>query len=90
MQQFTGDAARSRDTARSTVDWVREAQQRGAGTRARFKHMFARPSRDGRRQQDRFNPGAKSAFRLAINHSAAEQVPLGCRHRTSPFAGVAQ
>jgi imidazole glycerol-phosphate synthase subunit HisF len=31
VQQFTGDAARSRDTSRSTVDWVIEAQQRGAG-----------------------------------------------------------
>jgi cyclase len=31
VQQFTGDAARSRDTARSTLDWVIEAQERGAG-----------------------------------------------------------
>jgi cyclase len=31
VQQFTGDAARSRDTSRSTVDWVMEAQRRGAG-----------------------------------------------------------
>jgi imidazole glycerol-phosphate synthase subunit HisF len=31
VQQFTGDARRSRDTARSTVDWVVEAQRRGAG-----------------------------------------------------------
>jgi cyclase len=31
VQQFTGDAARTRDTSRSTVDWVVEAQQRGAG-----------------------------------------------------------
>jgi len=31
VQQFTGDAARSRDTSRSTVDWVIEAQRRGAG-----------------------------------------------------------
>jgi imidazole glycerol-phosphate synthase subunit HisF len=31
VQQFTGDAARSRDTARKTLDWVREAQRRGAG-----------------------------------------------------------
>jgi cyclase len=31
VQQFTGDAARSRDTARMTLDWVIEAQQRGAG-----------------------------------------------------------
>jgi cyclase len=31
VQQFTGDAARTRDTARSTIDWVIEAQQRGAG-----------------------------------------------------------
>jgi cyclase len=31
VQQFTGDALRSRDTARSTVDWVIEAQRRGAG-----------------------------------------------------------
>ena len=31
VQQFTGDAARSRDTARKTLDWVIEAQQRGAG-----------------------------------------------------------
>ena len=31
VQQFTGDAARTRDTCRSTVDWVVEAQQRGAG-----------------------------------------------------------
>ena len=31
VQQFTGDAARSRDTARATLDWVVEAQQRGAG-----------------------------------------------------------
>jgi imidazole glycerol-phosphate synthase subunit HisF len=31
VQQFTGDAARSRDTQRLTLDWVREVQQRGAG-----------------------------------------------------------
>ena len=31
VQQFTGDAARSRDTSRLTVDWVREVQDRGAG-----------------------------------------------------------
>ena len=31
MQQFTGDVERSRDTSRSTLDWVVEAQRRGAG-----------------------------------------------------------
>jgi cyclase len=31
VQQFTGDALRTRDTARNTVDWVIEAQRRGAG-----------------------------------------------------------
>jgi cyclase len=31
VQQFTGDVARSRDTSRLTLDWVREVQQRGAG-----------------------------------------------------------
>jgi len=31
VQQFTGDALRSRDTSRSTLDWVIEAQRRGAG-----------------------------------------------------------
>ncbi len=31
VQQFTGDAARTRDTSRSTLDWVVEAQRRGAG-----------------------------------------------------------
>jgi cyclase len=31
VQQFTGDAARSRDASRSTLDWVIEAQRRGAG-----------------------------------------------------------
>jgi len=31
VQQFTGDAARSRDTARRTEQWVKEVQQRGAG-----------------------------------------------------------
>ncbi len=31
VQQFTGDAARTRDTRRSTIDWVIEAQGRGAG-----------------------------------------------------------
>ena len=31
VQQFTGYFERSRDTARSTVDWVIEAQRRGAG-----------------------------------------------------------
>ncbi len=31
VQQFTGDVERSRDTLRSTVDWVAEAQARGAG-----------------------------------------------------------
>jgi len=31
VQQFTGDSARSRDTFRDTLDWVREAQCRGAG-----------------------------------------------------------
>jgi imidazole glycerol-phosphate synthase subunit HisF len=31
VQQFTGDAARSRDTARRTVDWIQEVQERGAG-----------------------------------------------------------
>jgi cyclase len=31
VQQFTGDADRSRDTARRTEDWVLEVQRRGAG-----------------------------------------------------------
>jgi cyclase len=31
VQQFTGDAARTRDTTRKTTDWVLEVQQRGAG-----------------------------------------------------------
>jgi imidazole glycerol-phosphate synthase subunit HisF len=31
VQQFTGDAVRIRDTSRSTIDWVIEAQRRGAG-----------------------------------------------------------
>jgi cyclase len=31
VQQFTGDVERSRDTARSTADWIIEAQRRGAG-----------------------------------------------------------
>jgi imidazole glycerol-phosphate synthase subunit HisF len=31
VQQFTGDVERSRDTLRGTVDWVIEAQARGAG-----------------------------------------------------------
>jgi len=31
VQQFTGDPGRTRDTSRSTVDWVIEAQRRGAG-----------------------------------------------------------
>ncbi len=31
VQQFTGDSKRSRDTRRRTLDWVLEAQQRGAG-----------------------------------------------------------
>ena len=31
VQQFTGDVERTRDTARRTLDWVVEAQERGAG-----------------------------------------------------------
>jgi cyclase len=31
VQQFTGDAARMRDTARGTIEWAIEAQRRGAG-----------------------------------------------------------
>jgi imidazole glycerol-phosphate synthase subunit HisF len=31
VHQFTGDAARTRDTSRNTLDWVVEAQRRGAG-----------------------------------------------------------
>jgi cyclase len=31
VQQFTGDVHRTRDTARDTLAWVAEAQQRGAG-----------------------------------------------------------
>lgn len=31
VHQFTGDPQRSRSTARRTLDWVREAQDRGAG-----------------------------------------------------------
>jgi cyclase len=31
VQQFTGDTERTRDTSRRTLDWVVEAQQRGAG-----------------------------------------------------------
>jgi cyclase len=31
VQQFTGDVERSRDTSRRTLDWVVEAQDRGAG-----------------------------------------------------------
>jgi imidazole glycerol-phosphate synthase subunit HisF len=31
VQQFTGDVSRTRDTRRRTLDWVVEAQSRGAG-----------------------------------------------------------
>jgi cyclase len=31
VQQFTGDLARTRDAARSTLEWAIEAQRRGAG-----------------------------------------------------------
>jgi cyclase len=31
VQQFTGDPGRTRDTSRQTIDWVLEAQRRGAG-----------------------------------------------------------
>lgn len=31
VYQFTGDPERTRNTARQTVDWVREVQERGAG-----------------------------------------------------------
>jgi cyclase len=31
VYQFTGDPNRSRDTARRTLDWVKEVQERGAG-----------------------------------------------------------
>jgi imidazole glycerol-phosphate synthase subunit HisF len=31
VQQFTGDTLRTRDTSRNTIDWVIEAQRRGAG-----------------------------------------------------------
>jgi len=31
VQQFTGDLVRSRDASRRTLDWVLEAQRRGAG-----------------------------------------------------------
>jgi imidazole glycerol-phosphate synthase subunit HisF len=31
VQQFTGDVSRTRDTARLTIEWVREAADRGAG-----------------------------------------------------------
>lgn len=31
VYQYTGDPGRTRGTARRTLDWVREAQQRGAG-----------------------------------------------------------
>jgi imidazole glycerol-phosphate synthase subunit HisF len=31
VQQFTGDIDRTRDTTRRTLDWIVEAQQRGAG-----------------------------------------------------------
>jgi imidazole glycerol-phosphate synthase subunit HisF len=31
VQQFTGDVERTRDTSRDTIEWVIEAQRRGAG-----------------------------------------------------------
>ena len=31
VQQYTGDVERTRDTSRGTVDWIIEAQRRGAG-----------------------------------------------------------
>jgi cyclase len=31
VNQYTGDAVRSRDTGRDTMDWICEVQQRGAG-----------------------------------------------------------
>ena len=31
VQQFTGDVQRTQDTSRNTVDWIIEAQKRGAG-----------------------------------------------------------
>jgi imidazole glycerol-phosphate synthase subunit HisF len=31
VQQFTGDVERTQDTSRNTIDWIIEAQKRGAG-----------------------------------------------------------
>ena len=31
VHQYTGDASRTRDTGRATLEWVREVQKRGAG-----------------------------------------------------------
>ena len=31
VQQFTGDVERTQDTSRNTIDWIIEAQERGAG-----------------------------------------------------------
>ena len=46
VHQFTGDPARARDSRRSTLDWVREVQSRGAGEIV-LNCMGADGTRDG-------------------------------------------
>jgi imidazole glycerol-phosphate synthase subunit HisF len=84
VQQFTGDASRSRDTARDTLSWVREVQQRGAG-----EIVLNCMSSDGVRKG--YDLAQLRAVRAVCNVPLVASGGAGCRdHFTEVFiaAGV--
>ncbi|MGZ8281984.1 MAG: hypothetical protein ACXWUN_03395, partial [Allosphingosinicella sp.] len=47
VHQYTGRPDKSRDTGRRTLDWAREATERGAGAPEHFRDVFARAHASG-------------------------------------------
>ncbi len=60
VHQYTGDAARSRDSGRDTIAWIREVQERGAG-----EIVINCMDRDGARQG--YDIGQLAAARSACH-----------------------
>lgn len=80
--QYTGDAATIRQTARRTLDWIVEAQQRGAG-----EIVLNCMDRDGTR--DGFDVEQLAAARKLLNIPLVASGGAGAaRHFAEVFAGA--
>lgn len=78
VQLHAGDATRTRDTGRATTDWVREAQQRGAG-----EIVLNCMSSDGVR-----NGYDIAQLRLVRSHCTVPLVASGGAGQAAHFAAV--